>query len=668
MKWAIREAVDVYFKAKSVFKLGARTIRAGEPVLIFDTVKTSTLEVAAEVSYVTGGRGNARLLSYEGDKTLTFNFEDALLSNEGLAILSGADLIPARNKHLVGSSPDARSVIAHYTEKYSVATNNQVDDDYTNTYPDDPALYEPDYIKTLAGTPSDDDADGKYKHKGDYSPRGGDLNVWLTRKPYVGQNASIYVMLLDDAGEMSGVPVEINLSNDEKTLGNNAHHYAYLSKWHTGDKFVAFGHDGNPIPRREFHGEKTSDQSNEESGFDTARNDATANAYFAIRKDPTTVYANAEFDDNVAHYVDLASAAKFWVTGWGDINAYVRVITAPNYGQVWGDTVDFGANAKVYAQYFRPTGAAFDVKDNGQSESQHELTDGGKADATKDIYGFYSYLLAPSGGIAQPKGYKEGTQFVYKVNVPSILYQDIVLLDYYVEYQHDATQVSILPDKFGPYLYVEGSSLVRRASDGMDLPVEFVIPKFKVTTALTFTLTGTGDASTFTFSGDAYPDFSKFDLTRKVLADIQILDADDNYDGATGDAATADPTSYRRYKYNNDSDGEYLWKDPSLEPHQNLDFSDAQDYNHGAGRRRAGTEGAYTEKNNTYGDTYGGPATRTAGRGLIDTLNNEQLGEEGDHSDLKQTASDYGRVRQNTSDIDVKAEPATGTGGEDAGA
>lgn len=34
MKWGIREAVDVYFKATSVFKLGARTIRAGEPVLI----------------------------------------------------------------------------------------------------------------------------------------------------------------------------------------------------------------------------------------------------------------------------------------------------------------------------------------------------------------------------------------------------------------------------------------------------------------------------------------------------------------------------------------------------------------------------------------------------------------------------------------------------------
>jgi len=68
MKWAIREAIDVYFKAKSIFKLGARTIRAGEPVLIFDSVKTSTFEVASEVSYVTGGRGNSRILSYEGDR------------------------------------------------------------------------------------------------------------------------------------------------------------------------------------------------------------------------------------------------------------------------------------------------------------------------------------------------------------------------------------------------------------------------------------------------------------------------------------------------------------------------------------------------------------------------------------------------------------------------
>lgn len=739
MKWAIREAVDVYFKAKSVFKLGARTIRAGEPVLIFDTVKTSTLEVAAEVSYVTGGRGNARLLSYEGDKTLTFNFEDALLSTEGLAILSGADLIPARNKHLVGSSPEARSVISHYTEKYSVVTNNMIDDDYTNTYPDDPALYAPNYKGGKA-------VKDNYSNKGDYSPRGGVLNVWLSRKPYVGQNASIYVMLLDDAGEMSGVPLEINLACNPENYGADGDHYAYLAKWKAGDRFVAFGNDGNPIPRRAFVGKKdgiadpTNNRSDEgESGFGTARNDASANAYFAIRKDPVTAYACGEFDDNVAHYVDLESAKKFWVTGWGDINAYVRVITAPNYGDTWGATMNsidygkdggaFGTGTYAVHQYIRtnnnvvaaakkatmPTGQTVpsditgvmkalateatiydtnpELELDGATEAQKPVTAallkeralpeyyfdprdafnrGADTDAVNDgasEYGFYSYLLAPSGGIAQPKGFKEGTQFVYKVNVPSILYQDIVLLDYYVEYQHDATQVSILPDKFGPYLYVEGSSLVRRASDGMDLPVEFVIPKFKVTTALTFTLTGTGDASTFTFQGDAYPDFSKFDLTRKVLADIQILDADDNYDGATGDAATADPTSYRRYKYNNDSDGEYLWKDPSLEPHQNLDFSDAQDLNHGAGRHAKGTDGAYTEQNNTYGDTYGGPATRTPGRGLIDTLNNEQIEVDPNKAldsvtpgmaptgipgfgQLNQTATVDGRVKQNVGDLE----------------
>lgn len=44
--------------------------------------------------YATGGRGNARLITWEGEKTLTFTVEDALLSPLGLSILSGAGLIP----------------------------------------------------------------------------------------------------------------------------------------------------------------------------------------------------------------------------------------------------------------------------------------------------------------------------------------------------------------------------------------------------------------------------------------------------------------------------------------------------------------------------------------------------------------------------------------------
>jgi hypothetical protein len=101
MKFGIRECADVVLKAKSRTKIGAHTFEAGEPVIYFDTVKTSTMESAATTVYATGGKGNSRLLAWEGEKTLTFTFEDALISPEGLAILSGADLIRANSKNKV---------------------------------------------------------------------------------------------------------------------------------------------------------------------------------------------------------------------------------------------------------------------------------------------------------------------------------------------------------------------------------------------------------------------------------------------------------------------------------------------------------------------------------------------------------------------------------------
>ena len=60
--------------------------------MLIDSAKTSTLEGAATTVYATGGRGNARLLTWEGEKTLTFTVEDALLSPIGFSILSGANL------------------------------------------------------------------------------------------------------------------------------------------------------------------------------------------------------------------------------------------------------------------------------------------------------------------------------------------------------------------------------------------------------------------------------------------------------------------------------------------------------------------------------------------------------------------------------------------------
>jgi len=106
MKFGVREICDVVFKAKSAVTVGGQTFVAGQPVLYIDTAKTSTLEGAATTVYATGGRGNSRLIAWEGEKTLTFTVEDALLSPMSFAMLSGAGLLTA------GAGADAINVHA----------------------------------------------------------------------------------------------------------------------------------------------------------------------------------------------------------------------------------------------------------------------------------------------------------------------------------------------------------------------------------------------------------------------------------------------------------------------------------------------------------------------------------------------------------------------------
>ena len=93
MKFGVREICDVVLKAKAPQKIGNKVFYANEPVLYFDTLKTSTMEGAATTVYAQGGRGNARLVAWEGERTVTFTMEDALMSPESFMILSGAGLI-----------------------------------------------------------------------------------------------------------------------------------------------------------------------------------------------------------------------------------------------------------------------------------------------------------------------------------------------------------------------------------------------------------------------------------------------------------------------------------------------------------------------------------------------------------------------------------------------
>lgn len=100
---------------------------------------------------------------------------------------------------------------------------------------------------------------------------------------------------------------------------------------------------------------------------------------------------------------------------------------------------------------------------------------------------------------------------------------DAVVVDYYTAKGKGAMQIDITPDKFGGNYYLEASTLFRN-TDGVDLPAEFIIPNCKIQSNFTFTMASSGDPSTFTFTIDAFPDYTRFNKTKKVLAAIQIID------------------------------------------------------------------------------------------------------------------------------------------------
>ena len=102
MKFGVRQCANIVFRAKQPIRIGTATFQAGQPVLYIDTATTSSMEQSTTTVYAQGGRGNARLLAWEGEKTLTFSFTDALLSPIGFAILSGAGLFKR------GDGPNSR--------------------------------------------------------------------------------------------------------------------------------------------------------------------------------------------------------------------------------------------------------------------------------------------------------------------------------------------------------------------------------------------------------------------------------------------------------------------------------------------------------------------------------------------------------------------------------
>ena len=287
MKFGVREICDVVLKAKANQKVGNKIFYKNEPVIYFDTLKTSSMEGAATTVYAQGGRGNSRLMAWEGERTVTFTMEDALISPAGFMILSGAGLIDASTE---------KPIMVHTTEQTA-----------------------------------------------NVAKVGEDWQITLANKPY------------DKAGE----------------------DYIYVMLLRNGEVV-------------------------------------------------TEPFIPAEVNENV---IVLKSE--------------------------W-------------------------TEDNGTKRANRDLT-----------------MFDDEGS-------------------------PIVLVDYYVERMSGVSEISITPDKFGGYYYLEASTLFRN-TDGVDMPAEFVIPNCKIQSNFNFSMASSGDPSTFTFTIDAFPDYTRFDKTKKVLAAIQIV-------------------------------------------------------------------------------------------------------------------------------------------------
>ena len=309
MKFGVRECCDVVFRAKAPMKVGSKIFYKNEPVIYFDTLKTSTLEGAATTVYAQGGRGNARLMSWDGERTVTFTMEDALISPEGLSILTGAGIIDGSEE----------AIYVHSTERIDAA-----DTDYV--------------------TWSDDNS----------------IEITMTEAPETTKSgADVYVLIYDAQNNLYCEP------------------------------------------------------------FST---DTTAN-------------------------------------GAGEITV-----------------------------------------------SGNKLT------------------------ISTPN----------KVTKPTYLNGFTVLVDYYVKKESGAMQINITPDKFGGAFYIEASTLFRDQATQLDMPAEFIIPNARVQSNFTFAMAGSGDPSSFTFTMDAFPDYTRFDRKEKVLASIQIIG------GAAQDEMDRDATNTNR--------------------------------------------------------------------------------------------------------------------------
>jgi hypothetical protein len=67
-----------------------KDVKTGEPVVYLESLTTSSLAFAGATVYARGGKGHPKLIGWDSEKDVTLNAEDALVSKESLAVLTGS--------------------------------------------------------------------------------------------------------------------------------------------------------------------------------------------------------------------------------------------------------------------------------------------------------------------------------------------------------------------------------------------------------------------------------------------------------------------------------------------------------------------------------------------------------------------------------------------------
>ena len=100
-----------------------------------------------------------------------------------------------------------------------------------------------------------------------------------------------------------------------------------------------------------------------------------------------------------------------------------------------------------------------------------------------------------------------------------------VLVDYYVNKKGtNISEIQITAEDFAGYYYVEADTLFRDQASGKDAPANLTFPNVKIQSNFTIAMSGTGDPSTFDFTMDAFPGYTYFDKSKKVLCVIQVVE------------------------------------------------------------------------------------------------------------------------------------------------